>query len=733
MWALTLILPVTFYANSQTHTLSPNDTDTVQKVSNLREVTVDAIGNKTKGKFGHISFSGSEINRFPTLMGESDVLKTIQASSGVSAGTEGFAGLYVRGGENDQNLYIIDGLPLLNVYHFGGLFSSFNTYAIETADFFKGNFPALYTGKVSGIIDVALKKPDLYKPSGVFSVGLISGQLYYSTPIRKGKSALAVSLRRTWLDIFSLPALAIINAGKKEEGRKTIFNYNFTDFSANLLFDDHLKNELSLLIFLGKDNFKLGEEHFNPDDRKDILEKDINRLSWGNRGAALSWKRKLNAGCLQISPYFSNTFASDRQENYGSLGNGDYISTSSLSKSSVIQTGAKEFISFSYLHKFDWEVGLEQSWNDYLIAYPKMDSSSNGNSRIDSRPSSHSGYWLLSCFGDFTWDISRRLQLYLGFRENVLISKHLNHWNFEPRLNLKIRLPHNSEINLGASRIYQYAQQVSSNYIYLPSDAWLPTATRHKPLRCDILSLGYSQSFLNILSLKSELWWKRMENLADFREDTSPSSSLVWYDKITFGNGNAYGVDIDLSGKVWDISWNVAYGLLWNWRKFPSLNSGKRFPAKFDNRNKLDISLNWFINKRMELSAQWEYMTGNRATIPLYNIESPDIPFPDSPFHNPLDPENDYSDGTDLLNGRNNVRLPSFHRLNLNLSLKGTWSHNISYQWDFGLYNAYCRMNPFSIIKNYDNLSWSDKGDHRKFRTLSLLPILPSASLTLFF
>ena len=172
---------------------------------------------------------------------------------------------------------------------------------------------------------------------------------------------------------------------------------------------------------------------------------------------------------------------------------------------------------------------------------------------------------------------------------------------------------------------------------------------------------------------------------------------------------------------------------MWNWRKFSDINEGKRFPAKFDNRNKLDISVGWKINRRLELTGQWTYMTGNRATVALYNIAPPDIAFPDAPFVNPLDPYGQRKDGIDYLNERHNVRLPSFHRLNLNLSLTGRLNERLTYQWDFGLYNAYSRMNPFTIVKNYDNLEWVTDGSYRKFKTLSIIPIIPSVSYTLNF
>ena len=206
-----------------------------------------------------------------------------------------------------------------------------------------------------------------------------------------------------------------------------------------------------------------------------------------------------------------------------------------------------------------------------------------------------------------------------------------------------------------------------------------------------------------------------------------------WYDKLTYGKGWAYGLDMELNGRYKTLEWTLAYGLMWNWRKFKDINNGLRFPAKFDNRHKIDVGLDWKINGRLELSGQWEFMTGNKTTLALYNIAPPDVAFPDAPFVSPLDPNGQRQDGIDFLGNRNNVTLPAFHRLNLNLSLTGRLGKKFSYQWDFGLYNAYCRMNPFTVVKSYVNTSGNNHGDYRKFKTLSLLPILPSVSYTIKF
>lgn len=725
MWALAyiLLLPISLSAQQNKITV-----DTVPNVRQLDEFTVDGK-SRFSDKIGHVSVSAAEINRTPTILGERDLIKTLQSGSGVVSGTEGFAGLYVRGGENDQNLYIIDGLPLLNVYHFGGLFSTFSSHSLSGVDFYKGAFPSYFSERASSIVDISLKKPDLDKTTGVFSIGLISGQLYLSTPIRKESSAISIALRRTWFDIFTYPALAILNKINHSEGKKIIFNYNFTDLTLKFRLADRRNNELDVIAFYGYDNFKLGEDRFDPNDDNTEFISNLNKMAWGNLGISALYRHSSDCGTLKLKPYATRAFASDKQKNIIIDDESQPSTLSSRTAPSVFQFGIKESFDFPIAPAMNGTVGMEQNRSEYNV----------GTATFYEEPTTglkkQYGYTLLSAFGELKWNVADVFTGSIGLRANRFLSKDTKHLNLEPRVNMRFKLPSSWNLSMSYSRMTQYAQQPSSTYIYLPSDAWLPTACKASPLISDIYSLGVFKTFERICSVKGEVWWKDMRNIADFKPNLSmlTDCDTPWYDRVTFGKGTAYGLDIEANGKYKSIDWSVAYGLMWNWRKFDDINDGNRFPSKFDNRNKIDIGINWKISNRVELSGQWEYMTGNRATVALYNIAPPDVAFPNAPFVNPLDPYGQRKDGIDYLSGRNNIRLPAFHRLNLNLCVKGRLNDRLTYQWDFGLYNAYSRMNPFSVVKNYYNLDWVTDGSYRKFKTLSLLPIIPSVSYTLNF
>lgn len=194
--------------------------DTLKTVNRLKEVVVRAYGaerNLKAPEMGRVSLSSNMIANLPVMFGEPDIVKALQTLPGVSQGMEGFTGLYVRGGDNDQNLFLYQGLPLYHVSHLGGIFSSFNVETVDRVDFYKASFPARYGGRISSITDIAMREPDFNKFGGKVSVGLLNANVYVTGPIIKGRTAFSAGLRRSWIDLLSAPTLAIVNAITKKE------------------------------------------------------------------------------------------------------------------------------------------------------------------------------------------------------------------------------------------------------------------------------------------------------------------------------------------------------------------------------------------------------------------------------------------------------------------------------------------------------------------------------------
>lgn len=232
---------------------------------------------------GTMEFSQKTIKATPTLFGESDIVKTLQLTPGVASGTEGLAGLYVRGGDQDGNLFLIDGNPVYQINHVGGLFSAFNPEAIRNLDFFKAGFPARYGGRLSSVVDVHTKEGNMKEYHGSAMLGLTSGNLNFEGPIIKDRTSFNASFRRSWLDALSAPGLAIYNKIQKKKGEKFSARYAFTDL--NLKVNHHINDRSQAYVnfYFGQDFLKGGSSEFSVGDNITPFEnKDFGKMRWGN-------------------------------------------------------------------------------------------------------------------------------------------------------------------------------------------------------------------------------------------------------------------------------------------------------------------------------------------------------------------------------------------------------------------------------------------------------------------
>lgn len=706
-------------------------------ITTLDEVLVtDDRGFLRDTRMGFHSFSADKIKTLPVIFGEPDLIKAFHTLPGVSAGLEGFSGLYVRGGENDQNLFILDGMPLHNVSHLGGVFSTFNAYSLKKTDFYKSAFPVSFGGKISSVTELQLSAPGIEKTVGSFNLGLISGSMFIATPIKKNKTSIAVALRRTWLDVVTVPTLAIINATTKSEGKKTIGGYHFIDGSLRL---DHIWNsrlKSTLTGFYSGDSFKIGEERFGIEDGYETQyhKKDINRLKWQSYGISANMTANIWNGCLICDLYWTGA-ESKQIESQDSKYSDKLVTNTTSNINSINEWGLVESFDRDISDRTTLKFGMGQSLRRYNPDRRNMTRIDKNESYSLHGISNHISVGELAAYIECDWNPIDKMSVYAGTRIQTYISCNKNHLSVEPRLSMQFSLSKSLSVKVSYSEMSQFMQQVSSNYISLPTDSWLPTGTIGNPLKSNITSIGVYALSKNGYRISAEGWYKDMTGVAEFKEGVSIfNPNVAWSDKITFGKGWAYGCDVSLEKEFGNIHTNISYGLMWNMRKFSDLNGGKTFPAKFDNRHKVDISLNWTIRDNLILNTQWQFMSGNRTTVALYNIDLPNHFFPTAPFERPSDSlQGDYT-GADLLTSRNNVRLPAFHRLNIGVTLTGKLHNGMRYSWNFGLYNAYCHMNAFTLTKDYvPKRPLYDPGWHRNFQVFSLIPVIPNISYTLNF
>lgn len=729
------------FAVAQT-TQQPDTTSTLDKGIILRELQVGAQAMNRSGlkslDMGMLRLDNEQLMKLPTMLGEPDIIKALTFQPGVSEGVEGFSGLYVRGGGNDQNLILLDGVPLYQISHLGGLFSSFNPQIVNDVTFYKASFPAQYGGRLSSVVDIRTKQSNLQEYHGALSLGLTSGMARITGPIVKGKTGFDISVRRSWLDALSAPALAIINRTKKSKGEKTIGRYAFTDLNARIDHRFSAKNRISLSAYWGNDVFKYGSENFSQPDDSYHLEHNEDRLRWGNALVAASWKYDYSRIAQDITVSYTRYKSIYDRE---SIANDESDKNESKRKDKNQADDIMATANWSYpINNGELKFGGFFTHHRFRPSYVNFSQTRNG----ETQNKTFSDYLIKAnetgAYADFAWNPIRWLGLSAGMRFAAF--NIYDNWfsSIEPRALFNFKILPRLSWKLSYTRMGQFVQQVSDSYVNLPTDLWMPMGKDTKPLRSDQIATGVYFDWNYGLSFSAEGYHKWMKGVAEPNEDYSYS-----YDKmqnIDYGKGRAYGIDLTIAKNTGKITGSIGYGLMWNKRQIEGINGGRWYPAKFDNRHKINIIANYRINKKIELTGSWVFATGNRMTVPVYSYQD----FLDAGFPTINAPhiEPGYGNenlGIQYIPERNNVRLPAYHRLDLGASFTKQLKNGRKGVWHVGLYNAYCHMNAM-VIKRKEQVYMQQNGMvsttgtnpwNISYEKFSLFPIIPNVSYTYYF
>lgn len=712
---------------------APVAKDTVRSFY-MQEVvkTAPRIDKPRNPQMGMTVMDDNAIRNVPTLLGEPDVIKALQLQPGVSAGTEGFAGMFVRGGENDENLFLIDGCSIYHTNHLGGLFSPFNANAVSHLTFYKSAFPARYGGRLSSVTDLSMKSGDYESWHGNFTMGLTSANVSFSGPLVKDQTSLFVALRRSWLELVSVPALAIINASKKKSGEKVIAGYNFTDFNLKLSHRLRRFGTLSLLGYYGHDRLKMGEHRFSNDgeDTDPYFHKNENRLGWGNMQTSLRWHLPINtlfaynmkASYTRYQSDFRKTVetVSGREGKNGYENNGSRTE----SRNAIHDLSVDASLAFIPSDRTIIRLGTQYTHHRYTPEEEIQESTSlpSGNGDNESRVIANE--WNAYLEGDL--EVFHWLRFNAGMHGSFFRVEGKQYQVFEPRVSADFRLSPVVSLKAGYARMSQFVQQVSDNYISLPTDYWLPITRNFSPLTSDQFSAGIYVSPDKKYTFSVEGYYKKMDHLLEYRDDYKDLQVTSWEDRLTSGSGRAYGADFQAEADFGKLHGFIGYGLMWSDRLFADQNGGKRFPSKYDNRHKVTLSATWKCSERVELNAGWVFMTGNRVTLSLENYSYPDG-YPTNIV--PSYPHKD-EEMLDYYAGKNNVRLPAYHRLDVGINIYRSLRRGRTGIWNVSLYNAYSRMNPIMIEKNNQKQSMDGTPLAPRFRQFALFPIIPSVSYT---
>ena len=693
----------------------------------LDEVVVEATRATVSARSPQMSVVElpiQQIKSIPTLFGEADVLKAIQLLPGVQNGSEGSAGMYVRGGGPDENLLLLDGVPVYNVNHMMGFFSVFNPDALKNVTLYKGSFPAHFGGRLSSVVDIRMKEGDMQKYHGNVSVGLISSKLNIEGPIVKDKLSFNLSFRRTYSDLLIKPALWI--ARMRLEGvNKLNGGYYFYDLNAKLNWKISDKDRLYLSFYSGDDGVYLKIKNkdyaYNDVQYQNYINMD---WKWGNMVSALRWNHVMSQklfmdASVNYTQYRHNLGMGMTEENIYEQNNTSVKDEFSMAyKSGINDLTAK--VDFDYTPLPNHEIRFGGSYTYHMFrpevqSYKYVEGNQTELDTIAGSPKVFAHETALYVEDNMTFGDIFRVNAGLHYSTFTVEGK--TYQSVQPRLSTSVMLASNLSLKAGYAYMTQYVHLLSNSSLSLPTDLWVPVTKNIVPMNAHQVSLGAFYELPKLFDISVEGYYKIMDNLLEYKDGASFfGSSENWENKVCMGKGWAYGVELLVQRSFGKTTGWIGYTWAHAKRQFDRegmvINQGEVFPAKYDRRHDLSITVQHKFNDRIDLSGTWVFSSGNCGTLGTQIYEGLVDDWGTVPAINALE--------------RNNFRLGSYHRLDLSVNFHKQKKHGVR-TWNISVYNVYNHNNPFIVYTDY---RWDEAAQKEKrvLMQASLFPIIPSVS-----
>ena len=659
-----------------------------------------------------VELSMKQVGVLPALLGERDILKILQLMPGIQSGGEGSSGLYVRGGGPDQNLILLDGVPVYNASHLFGFFSVFNSDAIKNVELTKGGFPARYSGRLSSVLDIRMKEGNLKEWHGSASIGLIASKLTVEGPLWKDRTSIIVSGRRTYIDVLAAPFIKMAN--QNNSGPTFRGGYYFYDLNAKINHKINDKNRIFLSTYLGKDlaYADFGDEYIYEQTKEESYNEA--RLGWGNKTTALRWN------WLISNKLFANTTLTYSKYNFNiselfesTIENVD--STTTNSSKFGYDSGIDDFagkIDIDYIPNPNHYIkfGISDIYHTFTPGINAFQLTDENAPTIDTTFGANQVFaHEFAAYIENDMRIGARLKMNVGINYSGLIGQRKNYFNLQPRIAGRFLLSDDLSIKASYTQMAQYIHLLTNASIGLPTDLWVPSTDSVSPENSEQFALGIAKTFKKKYEVSIEAYYKTMQNLIEYKEGASFFSvDKNWDQQIEIGNGNAYGFEFFIQKKEGKTTGWIGYTLSWTNRTFDNLNFGEPYPYRYDRRHDLSIVLTHKVSDNFDFGATWVYGTGNAVTLSTVSY----IATPYSNYGNP-----EYLPKVSYFNNRNDFRMPSYHRLDFGANFHKEKKYG-KRTFSVGAYNAYSRRNPFFIY-------FEQTSQETKLKQISLFPIIP--------
>jgi len=671
-------ISVTFLLNLGASTIdttavAPVDSIALNRGVNLDDVVVYGSRNNfgvTSSQMSAVTLSKDQILSVPVFLGEPDVLKSIQKLPGVQSGVEGSAGIFVRGGDYDQNYITLDGSAIYNAEHMRGYVSAINPDIVQSINFYRGAFPARYGSRLSSVIDVGIKDGDINNYHGLLSIGMLSARAQAEGPIWKGHTSFNFATRLSYFNLIAKPVLK--HFYDQPSALQPYSNMKYYDITAKLAHKFNDRNRLSAVFYYGKDidNESPSESRktVNTIGRVDVLtEKQYREDDFRSSGSESHWNNllmslyltsfitanhRLNIN-LSYSQYLYDMSIKNQiddkitdiyrlfysHEEISRITSHSGVKDLALTFDASLQAGNAHWLRYGVKLSRQWLSPKTTVFKDAVVQrfrggmnYGGDVSSINplydeAREFIDYSSGEELGINNLALYAEDDFSIFRRLKLNYGLRLSSYFVTGKSYIALEPRASLRFLITDNLSIKASYSNMTQGIHRLVTNNLIMPSDIWVPITKDMPLMKSNLYGFGVNYEW-KCFYLAAEAYYKTLDNVMEYRNGASYFvDNQNWQDIVALGEGRNYGFEILVERKVGNTKGWLSYTWSKALRTFDrpgnEINGGKEFYASTDHRHNLSVNVSHHLSlsKRMwlELSASWTYQTGRRGTVP-YSI-----------------------------------------------------------------------------------------------------------------
>ncbi len=660
-----------------------------EKSHEINEVVVTSFrteNNVRNNLMSLVEMDARSIKQLPLLVGEKDIIKGFTMMPGVKTVGEFGAGINVRGGGEDQNLYLLEDAPVFNTSHALGLMSVINPDAVNSVSLYKGHIPAEYGERVSSVMDIRLHDFNSKEFKIMGGIGIFSSRLQLQGPLFYEKVTFKIGGRTSYSDYLL-----------KQMPDYYLSNSSIRFYDLNGLINIQLKNNpISVFGYYSNDFFRYARNF---------------SYQYGNKLASLAWSHFFNADLSSGLTLAYSHYAIDNKEFSEPL--------YARKVSSEIQYLKGKFkLTYTGLPDHQLQTGIQavrydlQPGTQAPLITGEHEQPATRYFKTKREQANE-----LTVFLNDVYDVNKKLSFQGGLRftaYSYLGPRTVNHYRpgvaktcenvtdstvyangktiysykaLEPRLSVKYVISDNNSIKASYNRNRQNMTLLSHTSITTPDDVWKLADTYIKPLMADQLAIGYYHNFMgNMFETSVELYYKDLKNMVEFKNGADSTLNNHIETELIAATGKNYGVEFFVKKTMGNLTGTFTYTYSRAMRQTHSdikeeqINKNREFASSYDKPHDINLMLSYSVNRRLRFGANFGFTTGRPFTRPeyTYRVSGQEIVY--------------FSD-------RNKYRIPPYHRLDLSVSFDENLKKSRKWKgsWTFSVLNVYARKNPYSI------------------------------------